>query len=105
MQDHSTGPLGTAPETTVRAWRVRGRVQGVGFRAFVQRNGRALGLTGWVRNMPDGSVEVVAQGAPETLALLRDYLAQGPRWAVVREVQDVPPPAASGHAWNDFFIR
>nr|MBO2476959.1 acylphosphatase [Bacillota bacterium] len=88
-----------------RAWRVRGRVQGVGFRAFVQRHGRALGLVGWARNLPDGSVEVVAEGAPETLALLRDYLQQGPRWAVVTAVEEIPPPADLGHARHDFVIR
>lgn len=84
---------------------MRGRVQGVGFRAFVQRHGRALGLVGWARNLPDGSVEVVAEGAPESLALLRDYLEQGPRWAVVRAVEEIPPPADLGYARHDFVIR
>ncbi|OUM93365.1 MAG: hypothetical protein BAA04_00700 [Firmicutes bacterium ZCTH02-B6] len=97
--------IGEPAGVTRRAWRVRGRVQGVGFRAFVQRHGRALGLVGWVRNLPDGSVEVVAQGAPETLALLRDYLQQGPRWAVVRAVEESPPPEGGGHAWSDFIVR
>jgi len=96
---------GAVGEPARRAWRVRGRVQGVGFRAFVQRHGRSLGLVGWVRNLPDGSVEVVAQGAPETLALLRDYLRRGPRWASVREVEEIPPPSGPGSGWNDFFVR
>src|SRR5690606_31599536 len=94
-----------AQDVVRRAWRVRGRVQGVGFRAFVQRHGRALGLVGWAQNLPDGSVEVVAEGAPETLALLRDYLQQGPRWAVVTAVEEIPPPADLGHARHDFVIR
>ncbi|HEY8417821.1 MAG TPA: acylphosphatase [Limnochordales bacterium] len=93
------------PNLTRRAWRVRGRVQGVGFRAFVQRHGRALGLAGWVRNLPDGSVEVVAQGAPETLALLREYLQEGPRRAVVRQVEEIPPPEGPSGWWSDFVIR
>lgn len=45
---------------------VRGRVQGVGYRAGCHRRANELGLSGWVRNLPDGSVEVEAEGAPST---------------------------------------
>ncbi|MBX6341488.1 MAG: acylphosphatase [Thermomicrobiaceae bacterium] len=63
---------------------VRGRVQGVGFRAFVVDRGRALGVVGWVRNLPDGrSVEVVAEGPAERLERLRDALREGPPGAYV----------------------
>jgi len=102
MQDQFQGGRANVAR---QAWRVRGRVQGVGFRVFVQRHGRALGLAGWVRNLPDGSVEVVAQGAPETLSLLREHLQQGPPRAVVRAVEEVPPPEAPPGRWTDFFIR
>ena len=66
---------------------VRGRVQGVGFRYFAQRAAIQLGLTGYVRNLDDGSVEVYAVGSAEKLAELAGYLRKGPRWAEVRGVE------------------
>ena len=57
---------------------VRGRVQGVGFRWFVRERARALGLTGWVRNQPDGTVEVLAVGDDSALEKLRALLTEGP---------------------------
>jgi len=65
---------------------VKGRVQGVGFRYFVQRHARALGLDGWVRNVADGGVEVEAIGAPEDLERLETLLREGPPGAYVRSV-------------------
>jgi acylphosphatase len=63
---------------------VRGRVQGVGFRDFVWRRARFLGLTGYVRNLPDGhSLEVVAEGQREALEQLLEFLREGPRGARV----------------------
>jgi acylphosphatase len=58
---------------------VQGRVQGVGFRWFVQREASELDLRGWVRNTEDGEVEVVASGTAEDLAELRASLRRGPR--------------------------
>lgn len=58
---------------------VQGRVQGVGFRWFVQREAGELDLRGWVRNTEDGHVEVVASGNVEDLAELRASLRKGPR--------------------------
>ena len=69
---------------------VRGRVQGVGFRWFVEREAHLLGVAGWVRNHSDGSVEVVAQGSPEQLAGLHGRLREGPRASRVEAV-DVSP--------------
>lgn len=71
---------------------VRGRVQGVGFRWFVREVGRDLGLAGWVRNRPDGSVEVAAAGEPQNLERLRDMLREGPNGASVSAVDDVHDP-------------
>jgi len=65
---------------------VHGRVQGVGFRASTHEMGRRLGLTGWVRNRPDGAVEVRAQGDEESLKQFHDFLSRGPRMAHVRNV-------------------
>ncbi len=65
---------------------VKGRVQGVGFRWFVQREAAELGLRGWVRNTDDGCVEIVAAGAPELLAELRGTLQKGSRGSRVDAV-------------------
>lgn len=65
---------------------VRGYVQGVGFRYFVRRQAQALGLTGWVRNRPDGSVEVVAEGERSTLGALLGALRSGPSEADVQDI-------------------
>ena len=67
---------------------VHGRVQGVYFRAFVQRHAQALGLSGWARNLPDGaSVEVVAEGPRQTLDELLVHLHWGPPGARVDAVE------------------
>lgn len=58
---------------------IQGRVQGVGFRWFVNREATELDLVGWVRNTEDGDVEVVVAGAEEDLAELRTSLRRGPR--------------------------
>ena len=68
---------------------VRGRVQGVFFRTTAAEVARDLGLTGWVRNRFDGSVEMCAEGAPDSLAVLRAWVGHGPPGANVREVQEI----------------
>jgi acylphosphatase len=73
---------------TVHA-RVSGRVQGVFFRAWTRNQALELGLKGWVRNLPDGRVELMAQGAEETLARFLDCLRQGPPLARVGDVESV----------------
>jgi acylphosphatase len=65
---------------------IQGRVQGVGFRWFVQREASEIGLHGWVRNTEDGDVEVVAAGDAEDLAELRASLKRGPRGSRVDRV-------------------
>jgi acylphosphatase len=71
-----------------RLYRVRGQVQGVGFRYFVQQSAQAVGVRGWVRNVDDGSVEVYAVGTHDQLSELAGYLWKGPRWAEVRGVEE-----------------
>jgi acylphosphatase len=66
---------------------VTGRVQGVGFRWSTRHQADLLGVTGWVRNRIDGSVEVFAQGDSATLDAFRAYLAEGPRHASVAAVR------------------
>jgi len=84
-------------EKSVEAKRyvVRGRVQGVGFRWFVEREAHMLGIAGWVRNNHDGSVEVLAQGTRDQLSGLHSRLREGPRAARVDavEVSEAAPSA------------
>ena len=77
-----------------RRFEIRGRVQGVGFRAFVRRQAQLLRLRGWVRNRPDGSVEVLAGGPGPALELLAVRLSSGPPGARVELLEEhaaVPP--------------
>ena len=67
---------------------VRGRVQGVGFRYFVQKTAKELRLSGFARNLDDGRVEVYAVGTPEQLNELSGYLWKGPRLSDVRGVDE-----------------
>src|SRR3546814_20977209 len=84
---HTHPPISNQPLVTLRAV-VRGRVQSIGFRDFVITRARSLGLTGYVRNLPDGrSVEVVAEGPRPALARLVEKLRDGPRAAHVQEVE------------------
>ncbi|MBI4805813.1 MAG: acylphosphatase [Desulfovibrio sp.] len=66
---------------------VSGRVQGVGFRAFVLDQAHELGLTGWTRNLPNGQVEAMAQGTEEALEEFARRLRKGPVWARVDAVE------------------
>lgn len=66
--------------------RVSGRVQGVGYRMFVVREARRLGLEGWVRNCPDGAVELAAEGPEGRLRQLEAALRRGPAGSRVEQV-------------------
>ena len=79
-----------------RKYIVTGRVQGVGFRWFVDHEARQLGLAGWVRNNLDGSVEVLAIGSDQQQGALRDKLVRGPRAARVDEVKELPADPVPG---------
>ena len=75
---------------------IRGHVQGVGYRYAMIETAEALGVTGWVRNRMDESVEVMLQGSPAQLADMRSWLHDGIPAALVDElaVNQVPPPSA-----------
>lgn len=75
------------PESTTR-YLVSGRVQGVGFRRFVCSEALELGLRGWVRNLADGRVEVLAIGSAEQHQRLLAELNQGPRGSFVEKVEE-----------------
>jgi len=65
---------------------VRGRVQGVGYRVFARAAAMRHGCTGWVRNLPDGGVEIFAQAEENVLVELLTELSQGPPWSHVAEI-------------------
>jgi acylphosphatase len=75
-------------ELETRRYVIKGRVQGVGFRFYVEREARTLGIAGWVRNNVDGAVEVLATGTQAQHAALRAKLHQGPRAARVDDVAE-----------------
>jgi len=72
--------------------RITGRVQGVGYRAWVMRRAQAMGLTGWVRNRLDGSVELLAGGEPAAIARLVAACRTGPRGARVDAIAEQTEP-------------
>ena len=84
------------PATQARRFIVRGRVQGVGFRWFVEREAHMLGIGGSVRNNSDGSVEVLAIGTRDQLSGLRSRLREGPRAARVDDVEEFEAQPVAG---------
>ena len=66
---------------------VRGRVQGVGFREYLRREAERQGVTGWVRNRRDGTVEAMVHGSPDDVAQVLDWMRRGPPGARVTDVQ------------------
>ncbi len=85
--------------------RVRGRVQGVGFRWFTASTAQALGVAGWVRNCPDGSVEVLAEGEADALVALRTGLQAGPPGAMVTGVEPLEDDGPTAPLPRPFEVR
>lgn len=83
--------------------RAEGRVQGVGFRFFVQQNAMELGLCGWVRNMEDGSVTMEVQGAAEMIEILWNRIWQGNGFIRVSGLETAARENAANE--QDFVIR
>lgn len=84
--------------------RVRGRVQGVFFRYHCKQEALRLGVEGWVRNCPDGSVEALICGNEKQLAAMRNWLSHGPQLADVEEIQVESCPE-TGSGLQGFSIR
>lgn len=82
---------------------VHGRVQGVLYRDFVRKNAEILGVTGWAKNLPDGSVEVMAEGEKESIEELLQKLRIGPDRAVVEHLE-VDKWKKDGREYSDFEI-
>ncbi len=80
---------------------VRGRVQGVGFRFFAERAARELGVRGWVRNLPDGSVESVAEGED---AAVDAYVARLERGPLTGRVDGIEVDVVDPHGFSSFEV-
>jgi acylphosphatase len=91
--------------TVVKHFLVQGRVQGVGFRWFVHREAAGIGLRGWVRNTPDGHVEIVAAGTPGQLDQLADAIHKGSRGSRVDRVLEHPLEDSEANNLNEFQIE
>lgn len=89
------------PERTLHIL-IKGRVQGVGFRAWLQHQGQLRGLTGWVRNRRDGSVEAVVAGAAQPVEAMLAVCRSGPATAQVTSVEIL---SESGEAPAGFEVR
>lgn len=76
-------------DQTKRGFRIHGRVQGVGFRWWTRQTAGSLGVTGSVRNLPDGTVEVRAAAPADVMAEFERRLRDGPRSASVRRIEPV----------------
>jgi acylphosphatase len=81
---------------------ISGRVQGVGYRAWMARRASDLGLKGWVRNRADGSVEAVLSGPEETVDTMIELSRRGPRLSAVTTLETSPVAAED---WPDFSVR
>jgi acylphosphatase len=95
----------TAFAVMVYRYIVKGRVQGVGFRWFVQREAAQLGLRGWVRNTPEGDVEVLAAGTQEQLRELHASLQRGSRGSRVDRIEESERPAQEAENLQAFQIE
>lgn len=84
---------------------ISGKVQGVGFRYATQAEARKLGLTGWVRNLPDSRVEIVAQGEPESIESLLGWCEIGPANAEVQRIDVAARAELASSPLADFEIR
>ena len=86
-----------------RRYRIRGRVQGVGYRYFTQRIALRLSVRGWVRNLPNGEVEAHAEADSTTLANFREELERGPGSSAVDAVTE--EGATRSDRYSSFEIR
>jgi acylphosphatase len=83
---------------------IRGRVQGVGFRAWVHHHAELNGLGGWVRNRRDGAVEAVFAGSPDLVEAMLKACRQGPAGSRVDTVETLPDPSVDGPAPDRFEV-
>lgn len=102
-EDAEPVEVGTLENGVRKGGRAIGRVQGVGFRFFVMSNAKSMGITGWVKNMSDGSVTMELQGEAPTVEHLIDKIKRGNDWIKVTNFEVIDLPVAEGE--NTFAIR
>ncbi|GAB6189524.1 acylphosphatase [Marinitoga arctica] len=85
-----------------KRYKVYGRVQGVGFRWFVNKIAESLNLKGYVMNMPDGSVEIFAEGNEKDLESLKDFLINGNGFSQVENIEEEIVPI---EGYTHFYIK
>ncbi len=94
----------TVNESVRKRISVTGTVQGVSFRYWALTRAREMDLSGYVRNMPDGSVELLLQGPEPIVQRMIEFCGRGPAWATVRSVEvvetDSPDPEEDGHPFR-----
>ena len=81
---------------------VRGKVQNVGFRHFAITRANQIGITGWVKNLPDRSVEAVIQGDTKNIELMQKFLSEGPNFS---RVSDLTIDTIDSEDFDDFSVR
>lgn len=91
-------------QTIQKYLRITGRVQGVGFRYFTRKNANDLNIKGWVKNMPDGSVETVISGKPANVEEMKKRLWKGPCSARVDHIEELPLDEKT-ETFHDFNVR
>jgi acylphosphatase len=85
---------------SARKVRVSGRVQGVFFRAWTKEQADALGVNGWVRNRPDGSVEALVAGEEDAVAMMIERMRRGPPAANVEKLTEEPSDESAGDSFS-----
>ena len=83
---------------------IHGQVQGVGYRNWTRRSANELGLTGWVKNLPDGTVEVLIEGREDAVTKMQHRFFEGPPLAAVREVHAQGEESGETQKYNLFEI-
>jgi len=91
-------------QTVQKYLKITGRVQGVGFRYFTRQNAADLNVKGWVKNMPDGSVETVIAGEPANVEEMKKRLEEGPRSARVDQIEELSQDGIT-ETFQDFSVR
>jgi len=92
-------------DQTKKHIRISGRVQGVGFRHFTKQNARRLNLNGWVKNLPDGDVEVVLVGKEDSMLEMLEELKEGPSVARVDDLKVDESSEKLNETFSGFSVR
>lgn len=96
-------PSDSGTDLVARRWLLTGRVQGVGFRHFTRTRGQSLGVRGWVKNLPDGRVEIRVAGTEDELARFKGEVQEGPPAGRVDRLEE--ETIEPREDWQSFEVR